>query len=651
MKRFLTLLFALALLVPWANAAYYFADWDNVMGLGNWPVFTYDSSTGIYYINVPSGKKLPQEFKITAAANWNSSTYSWSKGWWLNAIESWQGPIARATIKDNQGNIQLRNWDVDQSTSGSTFYNNTIPTGGSIQLQEDGTGIKLMVSASAYAPPTYYSATIYFVRPSSWTNVPHIHTYSGADNSDKTMTQVSGNLYKYEITNATALTFSVMFNNGGWSNGQTKGGNPCVLTITDGGSYYLTTSGNNGAVEQITAAAAAGAKAFYLHDWDNVMGLGNFVQFQWDSTNSVYYIDVTGKTLPATFNVLPVGSNDYNYGYWQNGAITTVNTAVTLAHATSGDAAASITLPRGTTVTRLELDGSAVTEYLGTTSGTAYTSGNITVKAVGTLPTTKNVTVRFFRPIWNDEHDTDWSNTPYLAYSYDSAFGEGTDTSVAMTACTGDAYTSDKGTWWEATISGVLTTDNLYVRFHDGEGWDKYTVAGGQYEISGAPDVVCLTLETAKGDSGYYGVFADSNDKWKSAKIAEASCPDYAKWDKPLTIHFYRQRFPHAAEWTNTPVAVVYAGNYPYDLELTFNTTESSSYVAWYDVTIPANTIPATEFNVAMRNGANAADGQTSLWYVSEADAATMADICATMMQAASGKNHTLRKRPARAPQ
>ena len=622
-----------AVVIPTLAFRYQSGNWDSKDGSinGSGGVdFTQDTNdTNLWFINVTSQASADFYFKITADAGWDH-------GQWGDFAVTALGTQYTSSTSNGNGTFNVSGATISRielDASGVSYNSTSGKYEGALKVKFIGTAVV-----------TTYDFDVYFVKPSSWDFTPFIYTWGPelAGNPGTQMTQVDGNLYKYSFTGNTSTSCNVMFNSGQWNtDGGTQTNDSYNLTgITDGASYYLTSGGTN--VELISGAAAADAKAFYLHDWDNVMGLGNFVQFQWDSTNSVYYIDVTGKTLPTTFNVLPVGSNDYNYGYWQNGTISTVNTAVTLAHATSGDAAASITLPRGTTVTRLELDGSAVTEYLGTTSGTAYTTGNITVKAVGTLPTTKNVTVRFFRPIWNDADNTDWSNTPYLAYSFNSDFSG--DQSVAMTAITDAAYASTKGTWYQATISGVLTTDNLYVRFHDGEGWDKYTVAGGQYEISGAPDVVCLTLETAKGDSGYYGVFADSNDKWKSAKIAEASCPDYAKWDKPLTIHFYRQRFPHAAEWTNTPVAVVYAGNYPYDLELTYNTTESSSYVAWYDVTIPANTIPATEFNVAMRNGANAADGQTSLWYVSEADAATMADICATMMQAASGKNHTLRK-------
>ena len=463
------------------------------------------------------------------------------------------------------------------------------------------------------------------------------------------MTQVADNLYSYALGDITTNpgTFTLTFSNGGWDNGRTGDGT-VVSGIANGGSYYFTGNSSSSAPEQISGAAAAGDKVFYLHDWDNVLGEGNFVQFQWDGTNSVYYIAVpANKSLPERFNIIPVNADNYGlYGFWQNGTINALNTPVTLTRYTVTDeqrATGAISLPACTTVTRLELDASGVTQYIGSASGTIYTSGNITVKAVGTPATTKNVIVRFFRPTWNDGENLSWTNTPYLAYSFNSDFSG--DQSVAMTAITDAAYTSTKGTWYQATISGVSTCNSIYVRFHDGEGWTKYTVAGGQYEISGAPDAVCLTLKTFKGDDGkYYGEFADENNKPTTAKIAEASCPDYAKWDKPLTIHFYRQRFPHDAEWTKTPVAVVYAGNYPYDLELTFPTTENANYVAWYDVTIPANTIPATEFWVTMRNGADFADGQTSAWYVSPADAATMADICCTMTQAASGKNHTLRK-------
>lgn len=74
-------------------------------------------------------------------------------------------------------------------------------------------------------PETY---TITFRRPSSWTNTPNVHVYystgSGSDVdliSNQPMTSVAGttDLFEYPFTNA-RNGYNVMFNNGGWGNGQ-----------------------------------------------------------------------------------------------------------------------------------------------------------------------------------------------------------------------------------------------------------------------------------------------------------------------------------------------------------------------------------------------------------------------------------------------
>ena len=83
---------------------------------------------------------------------------------------------------------------------------------------------------STYTPPTTYTGTIKFKRPSTWNKVPHIHMFYDGNNTlvnDQEMTSegldASGNTwYKYDYSITTTFTTAtIMFNNGGWGNGQT----------------------------------------------------------------------------------------------------------------------------------------------------------------------------------------------------------------------------------------------------------------------------------------------------------------------------------------------------------------------------------------------------------------------------------------------
>lgn len=76
--------------------------------------------------------------------------------------------------------------------------------------------------------PAAPTATIRFIRPDSWTGVPHIHIYHAVeggtdvtDVNDTPMTPVAGsdNTFEYIFRDHPA-NYNVMFNNGGWSGGQ-----------------------------------------------------------------------------------------------------------------------------------------------------------------------------------------------------------------------------------------------------------------------------------------------------------------------------------------------------------------------------------------------------------------------------------------------
>jgi hypothetical protein len=71
------------------------------------------------------------------------------------------------------------------------------------------------------------------VRPSYWSNTPNVHLYyydstlnkdvALIDNQAMTKVDNSSNTYQYVLTNPVD-GYTVMFNNGGWSNGQSDGG-------------------------------------------------------------------------------------------------------------------------------------------------------------------------------------------------------------------------------------------------------------------------------------------------------------------------------------------------------------------------------------------------------------------------------------------
>lgn len=118
------------------------------------------------------------------------------------------------------------------STAIKMYENNnnnkiTISTAGIYTFTWDATNNKLKVT---YPTAKTYTATIKFKRPSSWANTPHIHMFYDGSNTlvdNKTMTKegvdASGNTwftYKYNVTTG-YTNATIMFNNGGWNNGQT----------------------------------------------------------------------------------------------------------------------------------------------------------------------------------------------------------------------------------------------------------------------------------------------------------------------------------------------------------------------------------------------------------------------------------------------
>ena len=112
-------------------------------------------------------------------------------------------------------------------------------------------------SQSTYTPPTTYTGTITFKRPSTWTVVPNVHMYSDCGDiaNNQAMeplgTASDGSVwYEYKYTYTTTCTkFTVMFNkNGDWNYESGK----VVNGYTLGDDYCLTYSGNkNGEVTSV----------------------------------------------------------------------------------------------------------------------------------------------------------------------------------------------------------------------------------------------------------------------------------------------------------------------------------------------------------------------------------------------------------------
>ena len=232
MKKIFTLILGVVAMLSFsAKADYYLADWGNVMGEGTFVKFTQDADAGIYYINVPAGKKLPQEFKITSSADWNGT--QWGAGYWINNnyLEAWTGPIGQ-----NGSNIQLRDWDIDgQKSDGDTFYKNNVPTGGSLQLKENGTSIQLKVSATAYEVGADPEPVIYYL--ADWGKV-----INGTDTWVAFTATETANVYELDLSNALAfpanfkITNAKAWGQGEWGSGSTISAlNQWVTGLGNGG--------------------------------------------------------------------------------------------------------------------------------------------------------------------------------------------------------------------------------------------------------------------------------------------------------------------------------------------------------------------------------------------------------------------------------
>lgn len=124
---------------------------------------------------------------------------------------------------------------------------------------KQGSGILLTLFSLLCACQVWAGTyTVYFLRPDNWTNIPNIHVWYDTDTKivdNKAMSNVAANLYSYDIiTDQTSI--SVMFNNGGWDNGQTnnnfKNWNPVSNT------YFKCSGSNTDVTTYVTRSFSAG---------------------------------------------------------------------------------------------------------------------------------------------------------------------------------------------------------------------------------------------------------------------------------------------------------------------------------------------------------------------------------------------------------
>ena len=187
-----TLMFLLGTSGAWADA--YLSG-----GFNSWGATAFTNGTCSVTLNA----NTTYEFKIRASSsNWNTSygnggtmTPSNCTGW---------------TMSSSAGNCKIKTFSA-----------------GTYVFTYDESTKKLSVT---YPSTQTYTATIKFKRPSSWTKTPNIHIFYDSDNvllDNKPMTKedvdANGDIwYYYEYSIAICYTSAtIMFNNGGWGNGQT----------------------------------------------------------------------------------------------------------------------------------------------------------------------------------------------------------------------------------------------------------------------------------------------------------------------------------------------------------------------------------------------------------------------------------------------
>lgn len=145
---------------------------------------------------------------------------------------------------------------------------------------------------------------IAFKRPAGWTNTPHIHAYAndvplpGCDNQEMTAVPGKAGWYWFTIYNAPEQ-HNVMFNNGGWSGGQTgplylDSQGDRTLSASDGDVISVADEGVWDAIDDAPTPQPAATSKIRFHrpdDWNGVPRLIAYKEknIERTATNRVIY--------------------------------------------------------------------------------------------------------------------------------------------------------------------------------------------------------------------------------------------------------------------------------------------------------------------------------------------------------------------------
>lgn len=124
----------------------------------------------------------------------------------------------------------------------------------------------------AHIEPTIYNFTVYFKRPSDWSNTPNIHMFVGSspfvDNTPMTkVDDVEGDWYSYDVTTK-KVTWKIIFNNGGWG---TQTADSDDFSSTDDSFCFTGTNGQK-ATKTDCPAPSGDAPTVLIADAPSVSG-------------------------------------------------------------------------------------------------------------------------------------------------------------------------------------------------------------------------------------------------------------------------------------------------------------------------------------------------------------------------------------------
>ncbi|MCQ2361251.1 MAG: MBG domain-containing protein [Paludibacteraceae bacterium] len=185
-----------------------FDTYDN----GNTDYCSWNNKTGVYYkITTTSGTQIVAETRLyTCHAEKSGNNNVWKTNGGNSCGDS--GSYGTKTI------------DVSSYTEGDYYLYVYYFSPSSVKYPSSGFTTTERATFKV-KKPTKYTYTVYFKRPSNWSNTPHIHTWCD-DGDIKSNTEMKSlpnqtGWYYYDVEYSTLQTqFKIMFNNGGWSGGQ-----------------------------------------------------------------------------------------------------------------------------------------------------------------------------------------------------------------------------------------------------------------------------------------------------------------------------------------------------------------------------------------------------------------------------------------------